>query len=189
MAAAAALIERIGDVDDCAHSAAARKRAQTLVKQEDPMFYGSLLMQHKGWLSSRWIERCAVVADGLLYLYESRAALRPEATYQLATCSGRIRELEDYKTDYYCFEIEANDCTGGSGARPSKLRLCAASSHEQLLWLQALTQGGVLYQEETSSGTIRSLHELSAAELLTGKERPLSQYEGQVCLVVNVASA
>jgi len=64
MAAAAALIERIGDVDDCAHSAAARKRAQTLVKQEDPMFYGSLLMQHKGWLSSRWIERCAVVADG-----------------------------------------------------------------------------------------------------------------------------
>lgn len=47
----------------------------------------------------------------------------------------------------------------------------------------------MLYQEETSSGTIRSLHELSAAELLTGKERPLSQYEGQVCLVVNVASA
>jgi len=95
MAAAAALIERIGDVDDCAHSAAARKRAQTLVKQEDPMFYGSLLMQHKGWLSSRWIERCAVVADGLLYLYESRAALRPEATYQLAVspCARLIRRV------------------------------------------------------------------------------------------------
>jgi hypothetical protein len=215
MVAAAALIERIGDVNDCAHSAAARERAQALVKQEEPMFYGPVLMHHKGWLFSRWTERFAVVADGLLYLYESREAPQPEGTYQLAvslcarlarrvaravpadtrffpscqTCSGRVRELEDYKTDYYCFEIEAGDCTGGSGATPSKLRLCAGSSHEQMLWLQALTQGGVLYEEETPKGGVRSLHEVSAAELLTGKERPLSQYEGQVCLVVNVASA
>jgi hypothetical protein len=52
------------------------------------------------------------------------------------TCSGRVRELEDCKTDYYCFELTASDCAGGSGATPSKLRLCAPSSHEQLLWLQ-----------------------------------------------------
>jgi hypothetical protein len=82
--AAAALLERIGDLDDCAHSAEARKRAQALVKQEEPMFYGSVFVQRKVWWFSKWTERFAVVADGQLRLFASRSAAQPEATYQLA---------------------------------------------------------------------------------------------------------
>eukprot|EP00967_Tisochrysis_lutea_P136764 scaffold244342_cov26-Tisochrysis_lutea.AAC.4 len=104
-------------------------------------------------------------------------------------CSGHVRELEDCKEGLYCFEIQAGDCKGSDGREPSKLKLCTGSSSEQLLWLQAFTQGGVLYEQEKDDGSVRSLHELSAVDMLTGQEVPFSQYAGKVCLVVNVASA
>jgi hypothetical protein len=102
----------------------------------------------------------------------SPRALAPRALLPLfhpQSCTGGVRELEDCKADYYCFELRAGDCGAGGDKAPRRLRLCAGSSAEQQLWLQALTQGGVKY-EELGDGSVGSLHDLAASEMMGGEQ-------------------
>jgi len=208
---AASLIERIGDLHDCAHSAEARGRAELSVKQDQPAFYGTVLVHRKRLLWSSWTEMFAVVADGKLRFYASSTAAVPEATYALSvrpwpplkpghadapaqlaphhgphhtpphptpsshippqSCTGGVCELEDCKADYYCFKLHAGGCGDvGGDKEPTRLRLCAGSSAEQMLWLQALTQGGVKYEEEVGDGSVSSLHDLAASDMMSGEQ-------------------
>ena len=60
-----------------------------------------------------------------------------------------------------------------------------------MLWMRALVTAGCNYAEddkEAATAGPTSLFELSANELDSGRAVPLSEFEGCVTLVVNIAS-
>ena len=83
-------------------------------------------------------------------------------------------------------------------AEGGAVTLCATSSHEQLIWLQALVKSGARYVDEPAAGgataaskdprKAASIYEFSANDLDTAAGVDLERYRGDVCLVVNVAS-
>jgi len=96
-------------------------------------------------------------------------------------------ECLDCKTGQYCFTLRARK---GSSKDEISITLCADHSKKQEGWLSALMEAGVQFQKEDAGdvSNIRSIFELSARQLRTKEEIPLSKYKGNVCLVVNVAS-
>lgn len=82
--------------------------------------------------------------------------------------------------------LESSD---DAGKRMTSDVFCCRDVSCQDQWIQALINCGVHFkedQDELVKGA-KSLFEFSAPDQ-THKEVPLSRYEGNVCLVVNVAS-
>ena len=177
----AAIVQALGGpLGDIAHDAAALERATALATKRGATF-SHLLLRYPGCFRWLWTRVWAVVQDGQVTMYSDQAATKPmRAALKLSDCQCQVGEVEDCKTDHYCFRLAHQSGTA---------ILCAFSSKEQQLWLQALQASGVKYEEspiDTSGAT--SLFDLKAT-LLNGETVELRErYAGCVCLVVNAAS-
>ena len=213
--AAGAAPPPLEDFGDIAHSAEARATATASANGERGAFHSTLFVRTPpGWITCEsWTECYGVVADGVLSLHVYRGAPLPfrQVVLRSGGCAIDVAELEDCRTGHYCFRLtppppsECGDCLGeASAADQARLTaeggavtLCAVSSHEQLIWLQALVKSGARYVDEPAGGAATtskdprkaaSLYEFSAKDLDTAAEVDLERYRGDVCLVVNVAS-
>ena len=180
LAAVAALGGDVRDVDP-AHDEAALTRLTALAKAGAT--YSPLLLRHRSCFWWRWTRYWAIIEGGVLRLFHDEAAEQSFREYQVKECDCHVGELEECKTDNYCFRL--------SHAKGSAT-FCAFSSKQLLLWLQALQSSGVKYEDDmTAAGSrperVSSLFQLRA-NLLSGEPVELSQYTGCVCLVVNAAS-
>lgn len=175
-----------GSLDDTPHDTSSHPATAV----ENGVFYSLLMLQTRGWLCNSWTERFVVLADGQLHLYASADADAPLVTRAISACTGIVTEIDDCRTGEYCFSLRIAMCDGSRDSAGYLLTLCARSSKEQQLWLQALANGGVRYEEEVRAVSPRadSLFDLNARDLLSTELVPLSKHAGCVCLVVNVAS-
>ena len=169
-----------GPLGDLAHDAAALERATAMATERGAMF-SHLLLRYPGCFRWLWTRVWAVVRDGQVTMYSNQAAKKPlRAALQVSDCLCQVGEIEDCKTDHYCFRL-----VHASGTAI----LCAYNSKEQQLWLQALQAGGVKYEDAPIDNSgVTSLFDLKAT-LLSGETVDLRErYAGCVCLVVNAAS-
>ena len=114
----------------------------------------------------------------MLRLYKNERSEKPSRTLKASECECEVGEREACHTDHYCFRLKHAD---------GVVTLCALSSKELLLWLQALQAGGVKYEDPPISVNAKSLFEFRA-QLLSSEEISLERLTGCVCLVVNAAS-
>jgi len=185
------VLPSLGDFGDVAHSAEARALAAEAATGPRGAFHSALSLRSAGWVHNRWHECYGVVANGMLALYESREAPLPFRAVSLRdACAAGLSELEDCRAGHYCFALSLGACDGR--AAEERLTLCAPSSHEQLLWLQALVGSGTAFvqpeEPPAAQAPAASLFELRANDLDCGAAVDFRKYEGEVCLVVNVAS-
>lgn len=184
------------DFGDVAHDAEVRQLATQLANDQGAFCTTLFLRNPPGYFTGEtWTECFGAVADGALSLFLDKRAVLPFWRNPLVngTCSVEVAEREDCRTGHYCFCVLPSQ----KGCAPSvggSLTLCATSSHEQLIWLQALVKAGARYADEPSGGQEvvstgpTSFYELSAPDLDTGAEVKFDRFRGEVCLVVNVAS-
>ena len=163
------LLEDFGDV---AHSTEARALATASANSERGAFHSTLFVRTPpGWITcERWTECYGVVADGVLSLHVYRGAPLPfqQRVLRSGGCAVDVAELEACRAGHYCFRLtpplpsECGDCLGDASAADhaklltaegGALTLCAASSHEQLVWLQALVKSGARYVDEPTSAS------------------------------------
>ncbi|EOD12174.1 hypothetical protein EMIHUDRAFT_437439, partial [Emiliania huxleyi CCMP1516] len=143
-----------GSLDDTPHES-----SHPATAVENGVFYSLLMLQTRGWLCNSWTERFVVLADGQLHLYASADADAPLVTRAISACTGIVTEIDDCRTGEYCFSLRIAMCDGSRDSAGYLLTLCARSSKEQQLWLQALANGGVRYEEDDS------LFDLNARDL------------------------
>ena len=214
--AAGAALPPLEDFGDVAHSAEARTLATASANGERGAFHSTLFVRTPpGWITCEsWTECYGVVVDGVLSLHVYRGAPLPfrQVVLRSGGCAIDVAELEDCRTGHYCFRLmppppsKCGDCLGeASAADQAKLAaeggavtLCATSSHEQLIWLQALVKSGARYVDEPAAAAATaaskdprkaaSIYEFSASDLDTAAGVDFERYRGDVCLVVNVAS-
>jgi len=127
-----------------------------------------------------WNKRYFVLrADEMrLYYFVTHLSSQPSNVLDLSQVELEIAECS-CKTGSYCFTV-----------KEKKTRvhvICADHSKVQLAWLQALTDIGVKFKEENIKTEGNTIFDFSANDI-DGNLVPLSNYAGNVCLVVNVAS-
>lgn len=114
---------------------------------------------------------------GMLYYYNSDLDASPRQSLKLGP-DTKVTEVPDLKKSYYCFQITT----------PNEIfQFAAKSSKDQESWIENLVQSGAGYQEEDLHVTANSIFEFNA-RTITGEDVSLSQWNNNVCLVVNVAS-
>lgn len=152
-------------------------------------FYGQAKSEHclkagpvqhkKGW---GWDSRAAVVLSepAQFMQYDSVYAAKPSKVISLKQAALDLSECEDCKKDFHCFTLSGGD---------SQMRhvYCTSASKDQQAFMEALTSLGVTLQREDLHSSANSLFEFNAARP-DGTVVPFSDFAGQVCLAVNVAS-
>jgi hypothetical protein len=118
--------------------------------------------------------------EGKIYLFDDELASGPRDIIDFSTKPMEITECVDCKKGSYCFTI-----TDKNGRKNT---FCCQKSKEQEEWIKALTEAGCSFKEDDSLKAVNanSLFEFSATDI-HGVVVPLSQFQNQVCLVVNVA--
>jgi len=115
-----------------------------------------------------------------LYCFHTKLDSKPYQILDLTCAETTINDLGDCKAGHYCFGIIS--CK-------QKVVLCAENSTDQEDWIRSISDAGATIKEELSpADTKATLFEYSALDI-DMKETALSNFAGQVCLVVNVASA
>jgi len=112
-----------------------------------------------------------------LFVYNSDLDSYPREIIDLSKMICNVKESTACKEGFYCFQLE--------GAR--NFTMAVEKSKDQEGWMQALTNAGAKFQEENMGTTAKSIWEFTANDL-DGNPVPLSNYQGKVCLIVNVAS-
>ena len=138
----------------------------------------------KGWVKKKglilWNKRYMVLKadESMLYYFTSNLDPSPRQAVTLDATTS-VREAPNMRRGHYCFEVVAPD---------EVYSFACKSSKEQEKWIEELLAAGAGYQEEDSSHvTAQSLFEFSARDV-DGEVRQLSEWKGNVVLVVNVAS-
>ena len=180
----------IGEFGDVAHNEAAHAKAALAALGGS--FHSPLLVRQRVLCFGQWVDAYGATCGGKLFLFKYPGAPSPHKVLQMDACTATVGERDGCKTDSYCFSVVVTDCAceGGAEQAPDAITLCATSSKELLLWLQALVAAGCKYADGEKQGTPlpESLFGLSANDLDHGKAIDFSEYKGCVCLVVNVAS-
>jgi len=126
-----------------------------------------------------WNQRYLVLkADQqILYYFDKDLSPTPRNAIDLSE-NAVVKEELGLKKNCYCFSITtATEISYFS----------YQSSKEQEKWIQSLIDAGITYQAQEIQLQYKSVYEMSA-KLITGEEISLSQFQGQVLIVVNVAS-
>ena len=165
------------------------------IAKPDIFHQGNLELKAKSLFGSeKWIPVFAVLDDPsasprMLHLFKrASAASPPIESYAVEECMCSLEECMDCKTDWYCFTLKAKKRATG---KDSTIVMCANHSKRLEGWLSALMEAGVEFTKEEEGADlskVKSIFELSARRLNTQEMVPLSQFQGKVCLVVNVAS-
>lgn len=90
-----------------------------------------------------------------------------------------VEECDNCKSDSYCFNLYEGE--------KKKYTFCTKKSADQEAWLKALTENQCKLKEVPLNVSAKSLFEFTSKDI-DGQDVPLSKYEGNVILVVNVAS-
>ena len=128
---------------------------------------------------------CLLRADECkLYRFASDLSPSPSDVLDLTSCTAVVQEELTAKKDHYGFSIRVDDKNG-----ESTTNFCAHKSKDQEEWLEALTNAGAQFHEDamTKANLADSLFDFTSVDI-DGNEKKLSDFRGQVCLVVNVAS-
>jgi len=127
-----------------------------------------------------WKERFVLLEanEKKIYVYHSNLSSNPSAIIDLKQGILETAECE-CKSGSYCFTLSDGK---------QKWVLCAFNSKTQLVWLEALSNIGVLFREEEFEPSAEtSIFDFSANDI-DGNLISLDQYREKVCIVVNVAS-
>jgi hypothetical protein len=156
---------------------------------------GNLELRSKGLLGNeKWTPVYAVLDDAaakprMIHLFKRfSAASAPIESFAIEDCMCSLEECLDCKTDWYCFTLKAKK---RHTRHEQTLIMCANHSKRLEGWLSALMEAGVEFTKEDEGADlskINSIFELSARRLNSQEIVPLSNFKGNVCLVVNVAS-
>jgi hypothetical protein len=140
------------------------------------------LLQHKSGGFSGWTEKwCLIKTEPAQFVqYDSQYATKPSKVIDLSQAGLDVSECEDCKKDWHCFTLSGGD-------KHIHEVYCAHHSKEQQAWMDALIARGATLQREDLHSTANSLFEFNAARH-DGSVVNFSEYTGQVCMVVNVAS-
>eukprot|EP01123_Difflugia_compressa_P014343 TRINITY_DN731_c0_g1_i1.p1 TRINITY_DN731_c0_g1~~TRINITY_DN731_c0_g1_i1.p1 ORF type:complete len:261 (+),score=30.59 TRINITY_DN731_c0_g1_i1:106-888(+) len=126
-----------------------------------------------------WNKRYFVLrADEMnLYCFFDKLAPEPIRIIDLSDVELEVAEC-DCRSGSYCFVITS---------KKQMYVLCSGQSKVQLAWLQALTDLGIKFREEDIVTSANSIFDFSADDI-DGIPVDLNVFQGNVCLVVNVAS-
>ena len=126
-----------------------------------------------------WNTRYVVLkADqSILYYFDRELSQNPRNAIDLSQ-NAVVKEEVGLKKNFYCFSITTTT---------EEASFACKSSKEQEKWIQSLIDAGVNYQAQDIQLQYNSIYEMTA-NLITGEEISLSQFAGQVLIVVNVAS-
>jgi len=180
--------------DENADVQTTHKILSSLISLPNVYHQGKLEIRSQTLFGSEYWRSCYGVLDEpgtkprRMHLYKRQSAAGlPIAQYAIEDCVCSLSECLDCKSGHYCFTLRARK---GNAKDEAPITLCADHSKKQEGWLAALMEAGVRFEKEDAGdvANIKSIFELSARKLVTHEEIPLSQYKGQVCLVVNVAS-
>lgn len=139
------------------------------------------LVQHKK--SFGWEELYAVLKTEpapCWMQYESQYASKPSKIISLNQAGLDVADCEDCKKDWHCWTLSGGD-------KHIHSTYCAHHSRDQQAWIEALIANGVTLQRANLSTTANSIFEFNAARH-DGSVVNFSDFTGQVCMVVNVAS-
>lgn len=138
-------------------------------------------VQHKKTLG--WEELYAVIKSEpapTWMQYESQYAAKPSKIIALDQAGLDVADCEDCKKDWHCWTLSGGD-------KHIHSVYCAHHSRDQLAWIDALIANGATLQRANLSTTANSIFEFNAARP-DGTVVNFSDFTGQVCMVVNVAS-
>jgi hypothetical protein len=137
-------------------------------------------LQHKGGFS--WSEKhCIITSEPAQFLqFDNQYSTKPSKVIDLTQAALDVSECEDCKKDWHCFTLSGGD-------KHIREVYCAHHSKDQQAWMDALIARGVTLQREDLKSTANSLFEFNASKA-DGTVVNFSEYTGQVCMVVNVAS-
>jgi len=126
-----------------------------------------------------WNTRYVVLkADqSIVYYFDKDLSPNPRNAIDISQ-NAVVKEEVGLKKNSYCFSITT----------PLETAYFACnSSKEQEKWIQSLIDAGVTYKAQDIQLQYNSIYEMPA-KLISGEEISLSQFSGQVLIVVNVAS-
>jgi len=137
-----------------------------------------------GWLDFQgkffWTQKfCILKADDQkLYCYANEKANAPQLVLDLSQEGIFIKELGACKGGSYCFNINVS--------KRSHI-FSTKKSVDQEDWIAKIMECGPSFSEEVFDVHGESIFQFVVKDI-DGNDLPLSQFTGQVCLVVNVAS-
>jgi len=137
--------------------------------------FGPLVLKEKSDWKTKF---CVLKANELkLYLFKAETDPSPDRTVFLDDLTV-VGESKDARSSYFGFSVRSRDRT---------YQFCTESPKERDSWLGALTDAGAqLGTVNDDVKTVKNIFEFSCPDI-DGKDLPLKNFSGQVCLIVNVA--